>query len=138
MLAGMIGAAAQTQVMPAERQTGISVELPISWQAVRMPDADRRDALVVTITRDGSAYLATDRLELSTLTEALKAKFAARTEHTVYVKADARTSYRDVMKVLDALAAASTECPILLTARPQSPAPGARVPPVGIAFGRCQ
>ena len=42
-------------------QAGISVNLPIVSNAAPVPDADKEDALIVTVTENGDTYLGVDR-----------------------------------------------------------------------------
>jgi hypothetical protein len=57
--------AAQTAGVPMQR--GIAVDYPIMHNAVAIPEADKEDAVVVTLTRDGSVYLGIDRTSVAAL-----------------------------------------------------------------------
>ncbi len=113
-------------------QRGISVELPVTRNAVPMPDADREDSLVVSVTEDGSVYFGVDPISPAALVDTIKNGLSSRTEKKVYIKADARTPYANVMKVLGALRKAGIEAPNLLTSQRGSSEPGALVPPKGL------
>lgn len=113
-------------------QKGISVELPVTRNAVPVPDADQEDAFIVTVTEDGSVYFGIGLTTPVALAETAKGDLSNRREKKLYIKADARTSYANVVQVLDALRTAGVEDPNLLTAQTVSSAPGTLVPPKGL------
>jgi biopolymer transport protein TolR len=122
---------AQSEAHPP-LQKGISVGLPVTSNAVPMPDADQEDALIVSVTEDGPVYFGVEQISPAGLAEKVKGGLSSRTEKKLYVKADARTPYANVVKVLDALRTAGVEAPNLLTSQPDSPEPGTLVPPKGL------
>jgi biopolymer transport protein TolR len=130
-VAPSVTAQSQTPAEPA-MQKGISVQMPVTGNAVSMPGADRQDALIVVITNDGSVYFGTERVNLDTLAGTVKSALSNRTEKTLYIKADARTSYASVAKVIDAVRISGVEALNLLTAQREPPQPGTIVPPKGI------
>jgi len=89
-------------------QKGISVELPVTKNAVAMPDADQGDAVIVSVTDGGGVYLGVNPISPVALAETVKRGLANRTEKKLYIKADARTPYANVLKVLDASVGWST------------------------------
>jgi biopolymer transport protein TolR len=111
---------------------GISVELPCTTSAMSVPEADKLDALVVTITHDGSAYLGVIPISTAELTQKLKAALLVRAEKDVYIKADARASYAHVVRVLDSLHTAEIDGVTLLTSQPDAQAPGTVLSPKGL------
>jgi biopolymer transport protein ExbD len=112
-------------------QKGISVKLAPTSSAVAVPDADKPDALIITVTDTGKLYLGTDPITPDTLAEKLKAR-APRHTQTLYIKADARAPYACVLKVLDAAHTAGVGGVTLLTTRPKTAQVGALVLPEGI------
>jgi biopolymer transport protein ExbD/biopolymer transport protein TolR len=98
-------------------QKGISVELPVTSNAVPIPEADQEDALIVSVTDDGSVYFGVAPISPAALTEKVRDGLSNRTERKLYIKADARTPYANVVKVLDAMRTAGVEAPNLLTAQ---------------------
>ena len=114
-----------------EMQKGISVELARTGNAVPMPDADKGDSLIVTITDNGSVYVGIDQVSPDALGEKVKAGLSNR-EKKFYVKADARTAYANVLRVLDAAHTAGVEAVSLLTAQQDSSRPGTLMPPKGL------
>ena len=109
---------------------GISVELAVTNNAVAMPDADKEDSLIVAVTYNGSVYFGIDPITPAALAE--KHGLFSRVEEKLYIKADARTLYANVMKVLDAVRKAGVTAPNLLTAQHETPEPGKLVPPKGL------
>jgi biopolymer transport protein TolR len=122
--------AAQSATVPMQR--GISVRLPVTSSAVAVPNADKEGALVVAVTHDGSLYLGTNPITPSELAKQVKNDLASQTKKVVYIKADARTSYASVIKVLDAVRAAGVEGLTLLTDQRDGAATGTLVPPKGL------
>jgi biopolymer transport protein ExbD len=114
-------------------QRGISVQLPATRDAVPMPDADREDSSIVTVREDGSVYFGVDPMSPAALADTIKNSLSNRTENKLYIKADARTPYANVMNVLRAVRTAGVQAPNLLTAQPDATEPGALTPPKGLA-----
>jgi biopolymer transport protein ExbD len=112
-------------------QKGIHVELATASNAVTSPDADHEDSLIVTVTSNGSVYLGINPSTPAALAEQIKSLLSGR-EQKVYIKADARAPYADVVTVLGAASTAGVEAPILLTTQPESPEPGTVVAPKGL------
>ncbi len=111
---------------------GITVELPMSSHAVPVPQADHEDSLIVTVTYDGKVYFGADPTSATELPEKVKGALSNRVDKTVYVKADARTAYRNLVKVLDSLSTTGVERLTLLTAQRDGEEPGTLVPPKGL------
>jgi len=111
-------------------QKGVSVEEAVTRNAVAMPDADKAGALIVAVTRNGSVYLGIDPTTPAALAE--KRDLFSRAGEKLYVKADVRTPYASVMKVLIAVRTAGVTAPSLLTAQHETPVPGKLVPPKGL------
>ena len=83
-------------------QAGVSVQLPVTGNAVAVPRADNQDALVVAVTADGATYLGVNRVATSALAERVKKLLSARSDKTLYIKADARVPYARVIEIIDA------------------------------------
>jgi biopolymer transport protein ExbD len=134
----MPSAAAQTSALAyhfGSGQTvrkGITVELPVTTNAVPAPKADKEDSLIVTVTYDGKVYFGIDPTSTTELTEKLKSTLSNRADKTLYVKADARTAYRNLVVVLDSVRTAGIEGLTLLTAQRDGEGPGTSVPPKGL------
>jgi biopolymer transport protein TolR len=98
-------------------QAGVSVQLPVTGNAVAVPKADNQDALVVALTADGGTYLGVDRLVTSALADRVKKILSARSDKTLYIKADARVPYARVVEVMDAVRNSGVELLTFLTAQ---------------------
>ena len=88
--------------------------------------------MIVSVSADGSSYLGTDPVTPAALPEKLKTSLLGHPEKKLYVKADARTTYFHVRKILDGINAAGVRAPALLTAQPEPVKPGTRVAPKGL------
>jgi biopolymer transport protein ExbD len=119
-----------TQGAAQTLRKGVHVEMASSQSAVALPDADKADALVVAITHDGTTYLGIAPTAPSAL--AGKRDLFSRAGGKLYVKADARTPYAYVSKVLDAVRTAGVTAPNLLTGQHETPVPGKPVSPKGL------
>ena len=108
-------------------QKGVSVDLAKVNNPDQMPDADKEDALLVSITRDGKVYFGSDQIpDIDSLTTKVKDRLANKADKRVYVKADMRTRFGGVVKVVDSVRAAGVDDLGLLTdQRKTAPAPPA-------------
>lgn len=98
-------------------QKGVQVELAPTHNPVDMKEADRDDALLVAVTRDGKFYLGQDRVEIDELAGRVSDLMATRLDRTVFVKADFRSKYSDVVLVVDNIRNAGIDRVGLLTER---------------------
>ena len=96
-------------------QKGVSVDLVRTQNPRSMPDADREDAVVVAITRDGKIFLGSDATQLGDLVTKVQAQIASRVDKTVYIKSDARAKYERVVMVVDEVRSAGVDQLGLLT-----------------------
>ena len=80
-----------------------------------MPDADKEDAIVVAVTRDGSVYLGQDRTSIGELGSKVRDKLADKPGKTIFVRADARAQFRAVEDAIDGVRTAGVEEVGLLT-----------------------
>ncbi len=96
-------------------QKGVSVDLAKVNSPAAMPDADKEDALIVAVMRDGKLFFGNDRIEADQLTQKIKDRLANRVDKRVYVRADARAKYGSVVEVVDNLRAAGVDDLGLLT-----------------------
>jgi biopolymer transport protein ExbD len=108
-------------------QKNMPVDMAKTDTARDMQDADKDDAIVVAITRDGAIYLGHTETRKDDLTNEIKDRLANRLDKTVYVKSDARAKYGDVVAVVDEIRSAGVDQVGLLTEKNQgkSGAPGA-------------
>jgi biopolymer transport protein ExbD/biopolymer transport protein TolR len=113
-------------------QKGISVDMAKVNNPVPMQDADKEDALLVSVMRDGTVYFGADKIAVDSLTGKVKDRLASRTDKRVYVKADARAHFGNVVQVVDGVRAAGVDDLGLLTDQRKS-TPSA--PPAAPAAG---
>jgi biopolymer transport protein ExbD/biopolymer transport protein TolR len=112
-------------------QKGVSVDLAKVNNPEAMPDADKEDALIVAIMRDGKVYFGRDQISPDQLTDKIKDRLASRTDKRVFVRADARAKFGSVVEVVDNVRAAGVDDLGLLTdQKKQTTAPSAP-PPTG-------
>jgi biopolymer transport protein TolR len=115
-------------------QKGISVDMAPVNNPEQMPDADKEDALLVSITRDGKVYFGSDQIQdVDNLTTKVKDRLANKQDKRVYVKADMRTRFGGVVRVVDSVRAAGVDDLGLLTDQKKT-APNA--PPAPAAPGQ--
>jgi len=96
-------------------QKGTSVNMVKTDNPTAMPDADKEDALLVSITHDGKLYFGSDQVSAEKLTDLVKEKLENRTDKRVFVKADARAQYGVVTDVVDNVRSAGVDQLGLLT-----------------------
>ena len=96
-------------------QKGVSVDMAKVNNPEQMPDADKEDALLVSVTRDGQVYFGTDQISVDNLTNKVKDRLANRADKRVYVKADMRARFGNVVQVVDGVRAAGVDDLGLLT-----------------------
>ena len=96
-------------------QKGVSVDMVPTEHPRQMPDADKEDAIMLAITRDGRIFLGTNLIQPDTITSRVEDAVALKLDKTVYVKGDARAKYGDVVKVVDGVRAAGVDHLGLLT-----------------------
>jgi biopolymer transport protein ExbD/biopolymer transport protein TolR len=115
-------------------QKGISVDMAPVNNPEQMPDADKEDALLVSITRDGKVYFGSDQIQdVDNLTGKVKDRLANKQDKRVYVKADMRARFGSVVKVVDSVRAAGVDDLGLLTDQKKT---GPNAPPAPAAPGQ--
>jgi biopolymer transport protein ExbD len=94
---------------------GITVDLAKTMNPIAMPNADKEDAVLVAVSRDGRAYLGSSQISTADLTTKVKDLLSSRLDKTCYVKSDSRARYEKVVEVVDNLRAAGVDNIGLLT-----------------------
>ena len=112
---------------------GISVELVKTKNPIAMKGADKDDAILISITKDGKVYLGSDQFpNLPDLGVKVKDRLTAKLDKTVYLKNDSRTRYERVVEVIDNLRGFGVDQLGLLTEQiTEGASAGAPVPPAG-------
>jgi biopolymer transport protein ExbD/biopolymer transport protein TolR len=111
-------------------QKGISVDMAKVNNPTPMQDADKEDALLVSVMRNGDVFFGSDKIAVDSLTGKVKDRLANRTDKRVYVKADARAHFGNVVQVVDGVRAAGVDDLGLLTDQRKS-TPNAPSGPAG-------
>ncbi len=98
-------------------QKGQTVELAMTKNPVDMKEADRDDAVLIVVTRDGKLYLGQDRVTIDDLSVKVNDLLSTRLDRTVFVRSDNRAKYGDVVQVVDSVRNAGVDKIGLLTER---------------------
>ena len=98
---------------------GVQVTLVKTKNPIPMQAADKSDAILVAVTRDGKVYLNTTQLAAEDLPAKVKDLLTNRVDKMVYIKSDARAKYEKVVDVVDNLRAAGVDQVGLLTEQVQ-------------------
>ena len=96
-------------------QNKVQIDMAKVENAVSMPDANKDDAIVVAVTRDGSVFLGQNRVDPSQLGSLVQAQLSDKTDKTIFVRADARAQFRAVEDAIDDVRTAGVEEVGLLT-----------------------
>ena len=96
-------------------QHGFSVDMAKVENPEEMRDADRDDAILIAVTRDGRYFLGTTQVSLDDITGKVKDLLSNRLDKTVFVKSDARAKYGTVVKAVDEVRSAGVDNLGLLT-----------------------
>jgi biopolymer transport protein ExbD len=94
---------------------GVSVEMVKTRNPIPMQAADKSDAVVVAVTRDGKTFLGTTQTAPADMIQKVKDLIATRLDKTVFIKADSRARYEKVVDVVENLRAAGVDQIGLLT-----------------------
>ena len=98
-------------------QKGIAVDLAKTKNPIDMKEADRDDAVLIAVTRDGKFYLGQDRVNIDDMAAKVNDLLANKLNRTVFVRSDLRAKYGDVVQVVDSIRNAGVDKVGLLTER---------------------
>ena len=98
---------------------GVSVDLVRTKNPIPMQAADKSDAIIIAVTRDGKVYLNTTQMPPDQLPQKVKDMLTNRLDKMCFVKADSRARYEKVVDVVDNLRAAGVDQIGLLTEQVQ-------------------
>jgi biopolymer transport protein ExbD/biopolymer transport protein TolR len=96
-------------------QNKVAVDMAKVENPTPMPDADKEDAIVVAITRDGGVFLGQNKVATSELGGLVRDKLADTPGKEIFVRADARAQFRAVEDAIDAVRTAGVDEVGLLT-----------------------
>jgi biopolymer transport protein ExbD len=94
---------------------GVSVDMAKAKNPIPMQAADKTDAILVAVTRDGKTWLGTTQMNPEDMPQRVKDMLTNRLDKTVFVRADQRARYERVVDVVDNLRAAGVDNLGLLT-----------------------
>jgi biopolymer transport protein ExbD/biopolymer transport protein TolR len=103
---------------------GVSVDMVRTKNPIAMQAADKTDAVIVAVARDGKSYLGSTQVAADQMAPKVKDLLAARVDKMVFLRADARARYEKVVDVVDNLRAAGVDQLGLLTEQIQEKRPG--------------
>jgi biopolymer transport protein ExbD/biopolymer transport protein TolR len=98
-------------------QNKVQIDMARVDNPINMPDADKEDAVVVAVTRDGRIFLGQNPVDPSQLGSLVRDKLADKTDKMIYFRADARAQYKVVEDAIDDARTAGVEEIGLLTQR---------------------
>ena len=104
-------------------QKGLPVDMAQVSNPTDMPNADRDDAIIVGISRDGAIYLGNTKTPLDQITSLVRDRISNRVDKTVFIKSDGRAKYGDVVKLVDEVRSAGVDNVGLLTDKAASNRP---------------
>ena len=111
---------------------GQTVEMVRSKNAIAMQNADKEDAILVSVTRNGEIFLSPGnrRVTVEDLPPRVQDLLTNRLDKTVYIKSDSRAKYQVVEDAVDNLRAAGVDQLGLLTEQrsPESALGGSPAP----------
>ena len=94
---------------------GVSVDMVMTDNPVAMADADKEDAVLMAVTRDGKVYLGSTPINVDDVSPKVRELLANSLDKTIYLKSDARARYERVVEVVDNVRAAGVDNIGLLT-----------------------
>jgi biopolymer transport protein ExbD/biopolymer transport protein TolR len=106
-------------------QNKVAIDLARVENPTAMPDADKEDAVIVAVTRDGSVFFGQNKVDPSQLGSLVRDKLADKTDKTVFFRADARAQFKAVEDAVDSVRTAGVDTVNLLTQQRESKGAGA-------------
>ena len=94
---------------------GVQVDLVKTQHPIPMQDADKSDAIVVAVTRNGDVFLSTTKMSAEDLPGKVRDMLTNRINKMVFIRSDSRARYEKVVTVVDNLRAAGVDQVGLLT-----------------------
>jgi len=110
---------------------GVSVDMVRTKNPIAMQAADKTDAVIVAVTRDGKTFLGNTLVPADQMAPKVKDLLTNRIDKEVFLRADSRARYEKVVEVVNNLRASGVDQLGLLTEqiqettkqKPGSPAP---------------
>jgi biopolymer transport protein ExbD/biopolymer transport protein TolR len=108
---------------------GVTVDMVKTRNPIAMQAADKEDAVLVAVSRDGKVYLGSTQLAPDALPDKIKDLLTNRLDRTCYLKSDARARYERVVEVVNNMRAGGVEQLGLLTEQIQEKGSGGEAKP---------
>jgi|ERR1700722_16520673 len=117
---------------------GISVDMVKTQNPISMQAADKSDAIIIAVARDGRCYLGTTQMLAADLPTKVKDLLTNRLDKMVFVRADSRARYEKVVDVVNNLRASGVDQLGLLTeqAQQQKKTPATTTPATAAPAGQ--
>jgi biopolymer transport protein ExbD/biopolymer transport protein TolR len=96
---------------------GVAVEMVKTKNPIAMQAADKEDAILIAVTRNGQFWLSpgNNQIHIEDLSGKVRDLQTNKLDKTVYIRADARSKYEAVEDVVDNLRAAGVDSIGLIT-----------------------
>jgi len=115
---------------------GVPLDMVKTHNPIPMQAADKSDAVVVSVQRDGGTFLNKDKLKPEELAPHVRDLLTNRVDKEVFLRADARAKYQTVLDVVQNLQSAGVDQLGLLTEQIQEKGKGnLEAPPAGAPSG---
>ena len=101
-------------------QNKVNVDLAKTDNPTAMPDADKEDAVVVAITRDGRVFLGQNQVSLDNLGSKVGDALKDKTSKQIFIRADSRAKYGVVTDAIDVVRTTGVDEVGLLTEQRQT------------------
>jgi len=102
---------------------GVSVDLVKTKNPIAMQSADKEDAVLVAVARDGKVYFGSTLMDPKDLGPKIRDMLTNRLDKTCYLKADQRARYEKVVEVVNNMRTGGVDNLGLLTEQIQADAP---------------
>jgi biopolymer transport protein ExbD len=110
-------------------QKGQNVDMAKTNNPIAMEDADKEDAVLIAIMRDGTIFFDTERVTPEQLVTKTSDRLANKAEKRIYIKADGHAQYGTVVEVVDNVRSAGVDQVGLLTEQIPQGNQNKRLPP---------
>lgn len=90
------------------------VDLAKATHPIPVPHASREDAITIAVMRNGDVFFGNDRVRPSGFSDRIRESLEKGSEHTIYIRADARCKYSTVKDVLDEIHKSGVEHAVFL------------------------
>ena len=96
-------------------QKGSNVEMAKTNNPIAMEDADKEDAVLIAIQRDGTIFFDLDKVTADQLITKVSDRLQNKADKRIFIKADGHAKYGTVVEVVDNVRSAGVDQVGLLT-----------------------